>query len=95
MVRRIFEIIVTLDFIFWLVLYSHEDVSYNIIILNVLEDIIQFHLSMWFKKKRLETPFKGDNVKTLIKRQIVKTWSFNSWRKFRKLQHLLCFIGFQ
>ena len=22
---------------------------------------------MWFKKKRLETPFKGDNVKALIK----------------------------
>ena len=35
--------------------------------LNVLEGIKQFHLSMWFKKKRLETPFKGDNVKALIK----------------------------
>ena len=22
---------------------------------------------MWFKKKRLETPFKGDNVQALIK----------------------------
>ena len=31
MVRRIWEIIVTLDFIFRLVLYSHEDVSVNII----------------------------------------------------------------
>ena len=57
----------TLDFIFRLVLYSHEDVSFNIIFLNVLESIIQFHLSMWFKKKRLETPFKSDNVKALIK----------------------------
>ena len=65
--RRICEIMVTLDFIFRLVLYSHEDVSFNIILLNVLEGIIQFHLSMWFKKKQLETPFKGDNVKALIK----------------------------
>ena len=65
--RRVCEIMVTLDFIFWLVLYSHEDVSFNIIFLNVLEGIKQFHLSMWYKKKRLETMFKGDNVNALIK----------------------------
>ena len=57
----------TLDFIFQLVLYSHEDVSFNIIFLNVLEGIKQFHLSMWFKKNHLETPFKGENVNALIK----------------------------
>ena len=67
MVRRICEIMVTLDFILRLVLYRHEDVSFNIIFLNVLEGINQFDLSMWFKKKRLETPFKGDKVKVLIK----------------------------
>ena len=67
MVRRICKIMVTLDFIFRLVHYSREDVSFNIIFLNVLESIIQFHLSMWFKKNRLETPFKGDNVKAIIK----------------------------
>ena len=65
--RRIWEIMVTLDFIFRLVLYSHEDVSFNIIFVNVLEGIIQFHLLMWFKKNRLVTPFKGDNVNALIK----------------------------
>ena len=65
--RGICEIVVTLDFIFRLVLYSHEDVSFNIIFQNVLEGIKQFHLSMWFKKNRLETLFKGDNVKALIK----------------------------
>ena len=64
MVRRICEIMVTLDFVFRLVLYSHADVSFNNIFLNVLEKL---HLSMWFKKKRPETPFKGDNVKALIK----------------------------
>ena len=67
MVLRICEIMVTLDFIFQLVLYSHEYVSFNIIFLNVLDGIKQLHLSMWLKKNRLETPFKGDNVKALIK----------------------------
>ena len=46
---------------------SREDVSFNIICLNLLEVIKQFYLLMWFKKKRLETPFKGDDVKALIK----------------------------
>ena len=58
---------VTLDFIVRVVLYSYEDFSFIIMFLNVLEGIKQFHLSMWFKKTRLETPFKGDNVKALIK----------------------------
>ena len=67
MVRRICEIMVTLDFIFRLVHCSSEDVSFNIICLNVLEGIKQFYLLIWFKKTRLETPFKGDNVITLVK----------------------------
>ena len=46
---------------------SSEDVSFNIICLNVLEGIKQFYLLMWLKKTRLEIPFKGDNVKALIK----------------------------
>ena len=54
-VRRICEIMVTLDFIFRLVHYSSEDVSFNIICLNVLEGIKLFYLLMWFKKTRLET----------------------------------------
>ena len=65
--RRIGEITVTLGFIFRLVLYSHEDVLFNNFCLNVSEDIQQFYLLMWFKKNRLETPFKGDDVKALIK----------------------------
>ena len=67
MVRRICEITVTLYFIFRLVLCSSEEVSFNIICLNILEGIRQFNLLMWFKKTRLETPFKGDKVKALIK----------------------------
>ena len=66
MVLRICEITVTLDFIFLLVLCSHEDVSFNSICLNVLEGIKQFYLLMWFKT-RLETPSKGDNVKSINK----------------------------
>ena len=70
---RICEIMVKLDFIFRFVLCSRENVSFNTICLNVLEDIKQFYFLMWFKKNRLETLFKGDNIKTIIKRQIVKT----------------------
>ena len=65
--RRICEITVTLDFIFRLVHCSSEDVSFNRVCLNVLEGIKQFYLLMWFKKTQLETPFKGDNVKALVK----------------------------
>ena len=67
MVRRFCEIMVTLDFIFRLVHCCSVDVSFNIICLNVLEGIKQFYLLMWFKKTRLETPFKGDNVKAFSK----------------------------
>ena len=67
MVRRICEITVTFDFIVCLVHCSREDVSCDIICQNVLEGIKQFYLLMWFKKTRLETPFKGDNVKAWVK----------------------------
>ena len=67
MVRRICEVTVTLDFIFRLVHCSSEDVSFSSIGLNVLEGIKQFYLLMWFKKTRLETLFKCDNVKALVK----------------------------
>ena len=67
MVRRICEITVTLDFIFRLVHCSSGDVSFNIICLNVLAGIKQFYLLMWYKKTRLETTFKGGNVKALVK----------------------------
>ena len=85
MVRRICEIMVTSDFIFRLVHCSSEAVSFDIICLNVLEGIKQFYLLMWFKKMRLETPFKGDNVKALDCENLV----LFSLGKFRKLQHLL------
>ena len=57
----------TLDFIFRLVHCSSEDVSFNSICLNVLEGNKQFYLLLWFKKTRLETPLKGDNIKALVK----------------------------
>ena len=66
MVRRICELTVTLVFIFPLVHCCNEDVSFNSICLNVLEGIKQLYLLMWFKKTRLETPFKGNNVKAFI-----------------------------
>ena len=84
MVLRICEIIVTLDFIFRQVLCSREDVPFNIICLNVLAVIKQFYFLLWFKKTRLEPPFKCDNVKVLIKRKFAKTWSYISLLKIRK-----------
>ena len=54
--------------IFLLVLCSREDDSFNIIGKNVMEGIKQSYSFMWFKIYRLEIPFKGDNVKTLIKK---------------------------
>ena len=57
----------TLDCICRLMHRCSEDVSFNSICLNVLEGIKQFYLLMWFKKTRLETWFKGDNVKALVK----------------------------
>ena len=92
MLQRICEITVTLDCIFRLVLCSHEEVSFNSICLNVLESVLLVNVVQ--EKPTLETPFKGDNVKALIKRQIVKNWSLISLRKFRKLQHLQCFLDF-
>ena len=41
--------------------------SFNSICLNVFEGLKQFYMLMWFKKTRLETPFRGDNVNALIK----------------------------
>ena len=57
----------TLDFIFRLVHFSSEDVSFNSICLNVLEGIKQTLMLIWFKIIRPETPFKGDNVKSMCK----------------------------
>ena len=55
MVRRVCEIIMTLDFIFRLVLDCPVNCLFNIICLDVV------------KKYRLEISFKGDNVKALMK----------------------------
>ena len=93
--RRICEITVTLDVIFRLVLCSHVDVSFNIICLNVLEGIKQFYLSIWLKKTRLETPFKGDNVKALIKTSTCEKLVLYFSDKSQKIAAFLSFFGFQ
>ena len=74
-----------LDFIFRLVHCSSEDVSFNSICLNVLEGIKQFYLLMWFKKIRLETPFKGDNVKELVKTSNCKNFVLCFSEKVQKI----------
>ena len=84
----------TLDFIFRLVLYSCEDVSSNSICLNVLEDIKPFFLLMRFKKTRLETPFKGDDVTTLVKRQNCENLVLHFSEKFKKIAVLAMIFWF-
>ena len=85
----------TLDFICWFVLCSSEDVSFSNICLNVLEGLKKFYLLNGFKKTRLKTLFKGDSVKALIKTSNCENLVLYFSCKFRKLQHLLCFFGFQ
>ena len=84
----------TLDFIFPLVHCSSEYVSFSIICLNVFEGIKQLYLLMWFKKTRLETPFKSDYVKALVKTSNCENLVLYFSEKDQKLQHLLCFLVF-
>ena len=64
---------------------SSEDVSFNSICLNVLEGIKQFYLLMWFKKTGLETPFKGDNIKVLVKTSNCENLALNCSEKVQKI----------
>ena len=93
--RRICDITVTLDFIFRLVLYSHKDVSFNIFFRNVLEGITQFNLSMWFKKTRIKAPFKGDNVKALVKTSNCEKLDLYFSEKVQKIAAFAMLFGFQ
>ena len=52
MVRHICAITVTLDFIFRLMLCSREDVSFNIICLNVVEVSIRYQVTVGPSVKR-------------------------------------------
>ena len=94
MVRGICKITVTLDFIFWLVHCSCEDVSFNSICLNVLEGIKQFYLLMWVTKTRLETPFKGDNVKALVKTSIFENLVLYFSEKVQQIAEFAMLIWF-
>ena len=84
----------TLDFIFRLVHCSSEDVSFSSICLNVLEGIKQFYLLMWFKKTRLETPFKGDNVKALVKTSNCENLVLYFSKKFQKIAEFAMLFWF-
>ena len=85
----------TLDFIFRHVLCSREDVSFNSICLNVLEGIKQFYLLMWFKKTRLETRFKGFNVKALLKMSNCENLVLYFSEKVQEIAAFAMFLGFQ
>ena len=58
----------------------------------MLADIRHVHCLRLVRKYRLETPLKGDNVNSSIKRQISKILAFISRRKFKKFHRLFCFF---
>ena len=95
MVRRICEITATLYFIFRLVHCSSKGVSFNSICQNVLEGIKQFYLLKWFKKIRLETSFKGDNVKALVKTSNCENLVLYFSEKVQKIAAFAMIFGFQ
>ena len=84
----------TLDLIFRLVHCSSEDVSFNSVCLNMLEGIKQFNLLMWFKKPRLETPFRGDNVKTLVKTSNCESLVLYFSEKVQKIAAIIMLFWF-
>ena len=51
----------------------------------MLEEIKQFYLLMWFKKTRLETLFKDDNVKALVKTSNCENLVLYFFEKFQKI----------
>ena len=58
----------------------------------MLEDIKQFYLLMWFKENRLETPFKGDNVQSLIKTSNCEILVPYFYEKFQKIAAVAMFF---
>ena len=51
---------------------------------------------MWFKKIRLETPFKGDNVKALVKTSNFENLVLYFSEKVQKIAAFaMFFFGFQ
>ena len=95
MVRLICEITVTLDFTLRLVHCSNEEISFNNICLTVLEGIKQFYLLMWSKKTRLATPFKGNNVKALVKTSNCENLVLYFSEKVQKIATFAMLFGFQ
>ena len=75
----------TFDFILPLVLCSSGEVSFYTICLNVLGDIKQFYLLMWFKKNRIESLFKCDNVNSLIKPSSCEKFVHYLFEKVQKI----------
>ena len=76
-------------------LCSLEVVSFNIICLNALEGIKQLYFLMWFMKYRLEIPFKGDNVKALIKTSNNENLVLYISRKCQQIAPFAVLFGFQ
>ena len=64
------------------------------ICLDVLEGIKQFYLLMWFKKTQLEAPFKGDDVKALVKTSNCENLILYFYEKVQKIAAFAIFFWF-
>ena len=63
--------------------------------MNMLEGIKQFNVLMWFKKTQLETPFKGDSVKALVKTPNCENLVLYFSEKAQKIAAFTILFGFQ
>ena len=61
----------------------------------MLEEITRFRLLTWFKKTRLETPFKSDNVKALVKTSNYENLVLYFSEKSQKIAAFAMLFGFQ
>ena len=62
---------------------------------SVFEEIKQFYLVMWFQKNRLETLFKGDDVKAFIKMSNCENLVLYFSEKGKKIAVFALLFGFQ
>ena len=60
----------------------------------MLEGIKQLYLLIWFRKIRLEKPFKGDNVKALVKTSNCDNLVLYFTEKVQKISEFAMLFGF-
>ena len=73
-------------------LCSRENLLFNNIGHNMLVDIWKLHCLTWVRKYHLETPFKGNNVKSLIKTSNFETFGLYFSKKIHEILPFVLFF---